>query len=237
MKQFNNLAMGNYQFVIIIILLSVISYLLFVIAKIWYADTLFTVGYHSNRASDYTSSYQMFKKAINLNTSEPLYYDEFSIPAAFLSLAFDEEKESSLSSRLREEAILASNFAISVSPNNVNFLKTRTRVYYALSQIDEKYLSDALLSLEQAKILSPTDPKIRYNIGLLQERLGKNQEAINELLDAVILKPDYRDSYYALAFLYDKNKEKDKAKEALNFILKRINPDDHEAKKKLEELK
>lgn len=67
--------------------------------------------------------------------------------------------------------------------------------------------------------------------------MGKKKEAIETLIQATELKTDYRDAYYALAFLYDKNKEKQKAKEALSYILTRLNPNDEEAKKKLEELK
>jgi tetratricopeptide (TPR) repeat protein len=237
MKQFNNETITNRQIVIIFILLFVICYLLFVLARLWYADTLFASGYHASRSSDYTTAYQKLKEAISMNPEEPLYYDELSIPAAYLSIALDDEKESTLSGQLKEEAIIASDIAVSNSWHNVNYWKNQTRLYYALAQLDEKYLLRALNALEKAKLLSPTDPKIGYNLALIYDKMGKKKEAIETLIQATELKTDYRDAYYALAFLYDKNKEKQKAKEALSYILTRLNPNDEEAKKKLEELK
>ncbi len=235
--QADNSKISSFQYISIFTVLFVICYLLFVICKLWYADVIFAAGYNASRQQDYTTSYKNLKRAISLNDREPFYYDEFSFPSATLALALFEDKQTTLSAQLTEESILTSDMAISISPNNVNFWKTRTRVFYSLSQMDEKYLPKAAESLEQSKILSPTDPKVRYNLALIYDKLGKTKEAIDELILTTRLKPDYRDAYYALAFLYDKKKEKTKAKEALEFIVTRIATDDAEAMKKLNEIK
>jgi len=103
--------------------------------------------------------------------------------------------------------------------------------------LDEKYFSDALHALEQAKLLAPTDPKIRYNLGLLYVRINKKGEALKELEETAKLKPDYRDAFYTLAYLYEKDNKRGRAKEMLQYILTKIATDDAEAKKRLEELK
>lgn len=225
------------QYILISGILLIICYMLFILGRLWYADIIFAVGFNASRSQDYAGAYKNLKKAIMLNDREPLYYDEFSFPAATLGLSLYEDKQATFASQLIQESILASDMAITTSPNNVNFWKTRTRVFYTLAQMDEKYNAQTEESLEQAKILSPTDPKVRYNLALIYDKLGKTKEAIEELILTTRLKPDYRDAYYALAFLYDKNKERVKAKEALEFIITRIATDDAEAKKKLEELK
>lgn len=232
-----NYSITNYQLLFSLITLFAICYLLFTILRLWYADTFFASGYHSSRASDYLSAYQSIKEAIKLNKNEPLYYDELALPAVQLAIAFDEEKQATYSSYLRQEATLASELAVTLSPNNVNFWKTRTRVFYTLAQLDEKYLNDAFTALVQTKTLSPTDPKISYNLGLLYDKLGKKDEAIAELYETTKLKPDYRDAYFALGLFYQRDKQKEKAKEAFNFILTKIATDDAEAKKMLEDLK
>lgn len=228
---------SNYQLIIILIILFFIFYFLYFLARLWLADVFYANAYHLSRAQDFSSSYETIKKAISINRHEPLYYDEISYPAAQIALAFDEEKQATLSSAFRDEAILASEIAINTSPNNVNFWKTRTRVFYALSQIEEKYYTDTLVSLEKARLLSPTDPKIRYNLALLYDRTDKKKEAVAELLETTKLKPDYRDAFYALSFFYEKDGKKKEAKEAVEYILNRIATNDAEAKKRLEELK
>ncbi len=227
----------NYQFLIIFTILFFIFYFLYSLSRFWYADVIFADGYHKVRAQEIAPAYQSLKKALELNEEEPFYYDEFSYPAAQIAVAFADEKQATLSAVLAKEAIISSDFAVSRAVQNVNYWKTRTRVFYALSAIDEKYLKDSITALEQAKILSPTDPKVRYNLALMYDRVGRKKEAFEELIKTTELKPDYRDAFFALGYLYEKDKKIDKAKESLQYILTKIATDDAEAKKKLEELK
>lgn len=234
-KKLSFLPITNYQLLPIILVLSTVFYLLFAIVRLWYADTLFAQGYNLQRTQQYLESYQNIKKATSINANEPLYYDELVIPSAQLALAAYDNNQSTLSAQLTQQAIDSSNRALLISPNNVNFWKTRTRLFYILAQSDEKYLSSAYNSLDQAKLLSPTDPKIRYNLGVLNLTLGKEKEAIEELHEASRLKPDYRDAFYAKGIYYKKVGDLEKAKEAFDYILEYINPEDEEVKKRLEE--
>lgn len=228
---------NSFQIVLVFIAISLMLFILFFLLKLWYADTLFAKGYHLSRSQEYVQAYQNLKKAIILNDTEPLYYDEMVIPIAQMALALEEGKQSSIASDLKDEAIASSNIAVSISPNNVNFWKTRTRLFFALSSLDNKYTDEALKSLEKAKELSPTDPKISYNLALIYDKLGRKEDAYKELNLTIKLKADYRDAYFAQALYYQRDRQKDKARTALNFILTRIATQDAEAKKKLEELK
>ncbi|MCJ7740576.1 O-antigen ligase family protein, partial [Candidatus Microgenomates bacterium] len=233
-----NDSINNFQKVTVISLFFVICYMLFVLARLWYADTLFATGSQYTKAEEFTSSYESLKEAIFLNSDEPLYYDEFSYPAAQLAAAFYQDgKQATLASQLLREATLSSDMAILISPANINFWKTRTRVFYTLSQIDEKYFVNAKEALEMALELSPTDPKIYYNLAIIDDRLGKTQEAFSLLEKGAALKPDFRDIYFALGVMYEKSNQKVKARENYNYILTKINPNDEEVKKKMEELK
>ena len=218
-------------------ILFVICYLLFVIFKMWTADTIFAKGYSESQNQDYTASYKNIRQSIILNSNEPLYYDEFVVPAGYLSVLTFENKDATLSSQLRDEAILASNEAIKISPNNVNFWKTRTRLFFMLSQIDEKYYDDAVDSLERSKFLSPTDPKITYNLALLYDKKDKTLQAIEMLEETIRLKPDYKDAYLALGLFYEKEKKFDFARKEYNFILERLDPNNEDVKKRLENIK
>lgn len=198
----------------------------------------FATGSQYAKAEEFTSSYESLKEAIFLNSDEPLYYDEFSYPAAQLAAAFYQDgKQATLASQLLHEATLSSDMAILISPANVNFWKTRTRVFYTLSQIDEKYFGQAKEALEAALQLAPSDPKIYYNLAIIDDRLGKTQEAFDLLEKGAKLKPDFRDIFFALGVMYEKSNQKVKARENYNYILTKINPNDEEVKKKMEEMK
>ena len=226
-----------YQKILVVLFFILPSYFLIQIARLWYADTLFAKGFHASSSQEYALAYLSIRDAILINDREPFYYDELSLPAAQLSAAALSENDSTTAAKLAQSAILSSDMAISISPNNVNFWKNRTRVFYALAQEDEKYYQDAYESLLHAKDLSLTDPKIRYNLAILMDRMDKRTEAINEMIEVTKLKPDYRDAYLALALFYQQEKQKDKAVSMLEFILTKLNPNDEEAKKMLEELK
>lgn len=226
-----------FQYLAIFFVLLVICYLLFTLGRLWYADMLFAEGYRDARSAQYLSAYKSLSSAINLNPDEPAYYDEFSVTAATLSLAYSQDKEATLSTQLKDVAIASSEKTVSISPNNVNFWKNRTRVFYTLASEDEKYFSEAKMTLLVAKDLSPTDVKIAYNLGLLYDKLGSAEEARKELKRGTTLKADYRDIFFALGLLYERQKQYALARQQYEYILKRINPDDSDVKKKLEEIR
>lgn len=218
-------------------IILVAGYVLFTLAKIWYGDVLFARGYQLSRSQEYLQAYAYLQSAIAINRNEPFYYDEISYPIAQIASALFDDKKASEASLLSQEAILSSDIALTRSPKNVNFWKTRTRVMYTLSSIDPNRLADAITSLEEAQKLSPTDPKIPYNLGLLYDQKGETGKAIDLLKHTVTLKPDYRDGYIALAYFYEKQKQLPEARETLQFIIDHIATDDAEARKKLGELK
>ena len=85
--------------------------------------------------------------------------------------------------------------------------------------------------------LSPTDPLIAYNVAIIYNETGKTPEAITWMEKTIRLKPDYRDAYLALAAIFEQEKQPQKARETLELVLKLINPNDEEVKKRLELIK
>ena len=227
MKQFNNVAIPTVFFVI--------CYLLFVICKLWYADTLFAHGNTLVQANEHITAYPYLQKAVNLRPSEPLYHDKLSINMINLATIAFLENEASLSAALIDQALTHSQKAITISPQNLTFWKTRTRLFYFLSQIEEGYNQEALASLLVAKTLAPTDVKIAYNLALLYAEIDDTNQAIKTLKETIDLKPNYRDAHFALALFYKKEGLDQKAISELKYILEKINPSDEEIKEQLEE--
>src|SRR5207237_977876 len=98
----------------------------------------------------YQSAYSQLRTALLTRSSEPTFQDEYSFNVAVLAVALDNEKQSTFSALLAQEAERISSSIVYTHPNNVVFWKTRVRMFYALSQIDKKYLSKALSAIEEA---------------------------------------------------------------------------------------
>jgi len=228
---------SSWQRLVMISILLFTFYFLFSIGRYWYADTRFALGEKLNKSSETNKAFPFLQKAIALRPSEPIYYDELSLVAANLAVSADKQKQATLSAQLIDLAISSSDRSLKISPYNLNFWKNRTRLFYSLAEIEGKYTQQALESLLMANKLAPTDAKIVYNLALVYTKLNQEETAIKTLEEAVNLKPNYDQARYALALFYEKKGEIDKAKEQLNYILEKINPNYEGAIEKLKTLK
>jgi len=205
-------------------------YVLIKIGSFWYADTRYAQGYRMSRAGLYAQAIPALILASRLNPKEPMYHDELGSAYATLSVATFEGKNATQAAQLAALAVEESIRAISTSPNNVNFYKTRTKIYYTLSALEATFNAKAVETLTKAIPLSPNDPKIFYNLAILVGREGDTNLAIKYLLKAKELKPNYRDAYYALWVFFTEEKQPADAKGILNDYLVHIDPNDQQFK-------
>lgn len=200
--------------------------LLVLLSRIWYADTLFAGGYRYSHAGQFSAAYPLLTRAVDLNDNEPLYHDEYAATLAGLAAEAMENKQATIGAELMTKSLKESDRALSVSPENVNFWKTRTKIYYAFANADAAWNKAAIEALTQASILSPTDPKIFYNLAILYGREADNKKAIELLQKTITLKPNYRDATYALWVFYTETKQAKLAKEVLETYLSNVDPGD-----------
>jgi putative inorganic carbon (hco3(-)) transporter len=200
--------------------------LLIVLATQWYADTLFATSYRLARSGQYANAEILIEKATMLSPGEPIYKDEMSTTLISLAIGAFGEQNATVGGELANRAIAKNSEAINISPQNVNFWKTQTKIYYSLSTYDPKLNEAAIQALERAQILSPNDPKIYYNLAILYGRQSENDKAVALLEKARVLKPDYRDVYYALYIFYSEMKNPAKAIAAVQDYLTTVDPKD-----------
>ncbi len=72
-------------------------------------------------------------------------------------------------------------------------------------------LKEAEQTFMDLSLRQPAEPYHRYNLGLVEYRMGKLDMAENAYLRAVELDPQFSDAHYNLALLYIRNKEYPKA--------------------------
>jgi len=220
-----------------VFVMAIGGYILFSLGVYWYADTLFAKGNRYSRAGKSDIAYHYLDQAVALRPSEPMYHDELATTLATLALDAINAKDATRASNLAQLSVKHSDIALRVSPNNVNFWKSRTKVFYAFSAFDHQYNQYAIKSLETALLLSPNDPKITYNLAVLYGRGGENEKAVEELKKTILFKKDYRDAYYALFVFYQEIGKPELARQILGQYLKDVNPKDTDFQEKMQAIK
>ena len=231
-----NKTTGIFQKFLLLTIITTLGATITVLARWWLTDSLYARSYSLKRQGEIALAYEYIVKATAARPDEPVYHDERANTASNLVTLNLENSNATAAAQFAKDALTESETALAISPQNVNFWKTRTRVLYELSVLDQSFLEEALAAIEVARQLAPTDPKIIYNAGVILGELGKNEEAINSLAHAIEIKPDYRDVYIALAIFYEKTGQIDKARETLELALTRVNPNDQEIKERIEKL-
>lgn len=219
------------QFILIIIALS----LLFNLVKLWVADTFSKRGNDFAQVGNAGQAYNTLSLAVSLNPAEPTFRSDLAFAAASAALALSQENAST-SARLTQEADTQAQQSVNLSPRNVSVVREAVRTYYQLSLIDPKYEQSVLQMIDKAISLAPTDAKLYYNKALMVLQNGRTQEAINQLVFATRLKPNYLEAHSSLATVYEQEGLTEQAIKEWETILTLI-PGDAEATKKLEELK
>ena len=225
------------QYILIALILGLTIYAWFTLGRFWLSDSLYAKSHALTKQNNYREAYSYIVAATNFRSDEPVYHDERASIASNLAYVALENQSATLAADLAKEAITESSQALKTSPQNVNFWKTRTRIFFLLASVEPTFIDEALSSILIAQQLAPTDAKVAYNVAVLYGRAGKNEEAIATLKRTIDLKPDYRDAYIALAIFYQDEKQNPKAKAILEEALRKINPDDTEIKQRLEQIK
>lgn len=211
--------------------------LLVLLSRLWFADTQYAKGHQYNQFGQLIQARTYLSSAIALNPIEPVYYDEDSVVLAQLAVSeLDTAHDATTAAILAKQSLAESDKAITISPNNVNFWKTRTKIFYAFSSFDPQFTTAAIEALSRAFLLSPVDPKITYNLAILYGKTGDNQKAIDTLKTTIALKPNYRDAYAALVIFYKETKQPNLAKDLLNTYLTKVDPNDKDFSNQLKTL-
>lgn len=205
------------------------------IALFWHADTLYASAYRDTRSGQYLTAKKSLETASLINPNEPNYHDEMATALAALAIGAYEQQQATAASDLAKQSLEENAKAISTSPLNVNFWKSKTKIYYSFSSLNPAFTAEAIKALEKAQELSPADPKILYNLAILSGRQGENAKAIELLKRAIMLKKNYHDAYYALYVFYTELKNPDSAKQILEEYIKTVDQNDEQFTKILRE--
>lgn len=219
-----------------IFVLCTMSYLLFCVVKYWQADIYYIQAKNLNKQGNPIKARSLIEKAINFSKKEPLYWAEASNIDSDIATLSAEEKKGDQTFNFVKLSNQESTVSVNLSPKNINLKRTQAGVFYKLAGFNTNYLESAEKTLKDAVIITPFDPKLYYQLGILQLKLNKNEETVKNLEKSVELKTNYKDGRFALGSVYKELGEKTKAFEQFIYILDNIDPKDDLSKKYLLEL-
>jgi O-antigen ligase len=191
----------NYsQITAIIISLLATSYLLFAISKYFLADIKYASGQKELKSFTTTqdpdfilSSYNNYLSAYNLNKKDPPIISDLATIMAYVSI-LTSDSDATASATLAQTSLSLSQKAIDLSPMHPNYYKSRSRLAIILATVDPAYFDIALQSLLTAQTISPTDPRIPYNLAGVLKYQKKYDQAKKYTEQALLLKPDFADA-------------------------------------------
>ncbi len=192
----------------------------------WSADALFTRG-KQELAQGYTSDGLTNLENTTLAVpDEALFSDELARTYAQVAVALANQGEASAAAEFSHTAQLASNRTITLNNRHLNYYKSRVQTYLLLSQLDPQLVSEATRTLEAAIDLSPTDAKLRYNLGFIKQTTGELDEAMANYRVAIELKPNYVPAYISLAEIHETKQEWAAAAKIYDTVLNTLAPQD-----------
>lgn len=210
-------------------------YLLANVFGIWLADYHYARAKTTLQSGDLGQSQQHIQQSLALSPNEGLYYELQSkiLSQGAIALA-QEESTLQQASRVASEALDASDRSLILNPVHLNFYRSRVQVLLTLAQAQPEFMNEAIRTIEVAKALAPTDPKLLYNEGVIYMAMEEDAKAIEALIEAVEMKPNYEPARYQLGQLYEKQQQLDLAREQYQYILDNINPENALIKERME---
>ncbi|EKE14533.1 MAG: hypothetical protein ACD_12C00447G0001 [uncultured bacterium] len=241
------------QKILLIIPFFILIFGFYFVINYFLADFYYTKAENYEKLQDYKTAALYYAKALNLR-KEHIYQNKLSqsltnqaVVMVSSSSKTDNLKEINQLVKLADDYNLLS---LSGSSYNVFYWKTRASNYsmfYQLS-LDIKYLDTSLQAINQAIKLASTDPRLFYSKSILLSLFLQNEkdlikiknyqkQIISQLNEAISLKKNYRDAYFAKGTFLNQFGEREEAKNYFDYILKNLNPNDEEAKKESDKLK
>ncbi len=197
-------------------------HLLLNVYQFWKADKLLTEGQSLISLREYQDGIAKLQTAVQLVPDQALFYDELASSYADISKQFVHIDQATAAAEFAQLAMEASDKSLKLNLRHLNFYKSRAAIYSKLSVIDPGYLEQAVETLETAQKLSPTSPKLIYQLALIKIAQNKPEEAIEHLQEALRMKPDYVKALAKLAEVYFNEKQYQQAKKSYQQLLKRV---------------
>lgn len=171
-----------------------------------------------------------YRKAIQLEPSSPYSFGEMG--RVYILMAQDFERKGQIEAK-KEALSLAKKMLEEAIEKKPDYAPAHYLMAVVASQEGKE--TEAIAKLEETIKLAPSDFGLRFQLALLYYRTNQLDKAEKILKETLNQFPNYSNARYLLGLVYDKKGEKKEAKNEFEIVLK-MNPDNEEVKKILENL-
>ena len=162
--------------IFVVFALCTMTFALASICGYWYSDFLYTASLQKYYEGDHHESLLLIKQALIFRPRNGTYYMQAAKTVAKVS---------------PEQADEISQYAIELSPRNIELRKERTNILDELGEVDKIYYQKSLENLRELELLAPKDVRVKLNIGLNCLELANVDCAKDAFRQVLLLKPDY----------------------------------------------
>lgn len=159
------------------------------------ADLAYAKGKRLYVSGKYSDAVASFTKATHLTPGNPLFHADLANALASLSV---DTKDPGIAQASLAALAQANTLA---TTTNIELTRDTANIYIKLGELDPEYYAGAEDELLAAIALAPTDPRLWYNLALVYLQLGDTKQAVDTLVRAVKLKPNYSVAVNALEYL------------------------------------
>ena len=226
---------NNFQAISIAIISLLTLFGLLFVVKLWRADYLYNLGKNQAKAKRLQEGWQNLSRAVQLSPKEPVFRNDLAETEAQLAVAYA-SPSAQTAKKFKDQAVKNADLVIAQNPVNLNFWRSRIKIFLTLAELDPGYYNEVLRSFDQAITLVPTDAKLTYNLGLVYNQLGQTGLSEQLLVKTVGIKPNYEAARNSLGSLYEQTQRPELAREQYEYILDYLNPGNQVVKERLEKL-
>ena len=108
-------------------------------------------------------------------------------------------------------ALIEANNAVNLNPQKASNWENLAVIARNLTSVFEDAQKKSIGAYEKAILLDPQNPQYRFSLGTLYYTAGDFTEAIRSFEHAVVLKTDWANAHYNLAWALYQNKDSEKA--------------------------
>ena len=193
------------HFIFAIPLVALTVYTGYLMVRVYSAEFYLRSSIVAAQNNEGAKTFEFQTKAINTNPQRDAYHNAYAQTNLALanSIASKEEltdQDRQTIQQLIAQSIRNSRLATEVlNPLNVDNWITRASIYRAISPIAQNASQWSIASYNTAIQLSPTDPRLRLDVGGIYYAAGDYLTAANFYRQAILLKQDYANAHFNFA--------------------------------------
>lgn len=199
-------------------------FLLLWVHGMWSNDKLLARSKSLLASGQAVGAYQMLDTLTRRAPQQAEYWEQKAQVVSQLAVSATNINDATTAASLTAEAVESLNAATQTNPVHLNIWKSRARGFIWLGSIDETYLQDAIASLQSAQELSPTDPKLLYNLALLYETTGEDDKADQAYKDTIALRSIYEQARKSYAEFLTRTDRYEEALAQYRYIDEQLKP-------------